>query len=204
MQNIKNIIFDLGGVLLNIDFKQTELAFAKLGVGNFNQYYTLQSLSPLFEKLELGLITPEVFYNEFRTVAKVSLMNEEIRDAWNALLINYPLEWIKRLEEIRKNYKIYLLSNTNKIHYDAFIKMFNEQIGTGDFNKYFIKPYYSHEINLRKPEKECFEFVLKSENLNPKETLFIDDSETNVEAAKTVGLNTIHLPAPHTILEINL
>jgi HAD superfamily hydrolase (TIGR01509 family) len=82
--------------------------------------------------------------------------------------------------------------------------MFDEQIGKGDFNKCFIKPYYSHEINLRKPSKECFEFVLKSENLNPKETLFIDDSETNVEAAKTVGLNTIHLPAPHTILEINL
>jgi glucose-1-phosphatase len=204
MQNIKNIIFDLGGVILNIDFKQTELAFAKLGIGNFNQYYTLQSLSPLFEKLELGLITPEAFYNEFRTVVKVSLTNEEIRDAWNALLINYPLEWIKRLEEIRKKYKIYLLSNTNKIHYDAFIKMFDEQIGKGDFNKYFIKPYYSHEINLRKPSKECFEFVLKSENLNPKETLFIDDSETNVEAAKTVGLNTIHLPAPHTILELNL
>jgi len=203
MQNIKNIIFDLGGVILNIDFKQTELAFAKLGVGNFNQYYTLQSLSPLFEKLEAGLITPEIFYNEFRTVAKASLTNEEIRDAWNALLINFPSEWINRLEEIRKKYKIYLLSNTNKIHYDAFIKMFDEQIGKGDFNKYFIKPYYSHEINLRKPSKECFEFVLRSENLNPKETLFIDDSEANVEAAKMVGLNTIHLPAPHTILEIN-
>ena len=204
MQNIKNIIFDLGGVILDIDFKQTELAFAKLGVGNFNQYYTLQSVSPLFEKLELGLITPEVFYDEFRNVLKTSLTNEEIRDAWNALLINFPPERIIRLEEIGKKYKIYLLSNTNKIHYDAFIKMFDEQIGKGDFNKYFIKPYYSHEINLRKPSKECFEFVLKNENLNAEETLFIDDSETNTEGAKEAGLNTIHLPTPHTILELNL
>lgn len=204
MQTIKNIIFDLGGVILNIDFKQTELAFAKLGVGNFNQYYTLQSVSPLFEKLELGLITSEVFYDEFRNVVKISLTNEQIRDAWNALLINFPLEWINRLEAIGKKYKTYLLSNTNKIHYDAFIKMFDEQIGKGDFNKYFIKAYYSHEINLRKPSKECFEFVLKKENLNAEETLFIDDSETNVEAAKKVGINTIHLPSPHTILELNL
>lgn len=204
MQNIKNIIFDLGGVILNIDFKQTELAFAELGVGNFNQYYTLQSVSPLFEKLELGLLTPEVFYDEFRKVVKVSLTNEQIRDAWNALLLDFPPERIQFLEALNKKYKIYLLSNTNKIHYDAFIKIFDEQIGKGDFNKYFIKPYYSHEINLRKPERECFEFVLKKEKLNAKETLFIDDSETNVEAAKTVGINTIHLPPPHTILELNL
>ena len=204
MQNIKNIIFDLGGIILNIDFKQTELAFAELGVGNFNQYYTLQSVSPLFEKLELGLITPEAFYDEFRTVVKVSLTNEQIRDAWNALLLDFPAERIQFLEALNKKYKIYLLSNTNKIHYDAFIKIFDEQTGKGDFNKYFIKPYYSHEINLRKPNKECFEFVLKKENLNAEETLFIDDSETNVEAAKTVGLNTIHLPSPHTILELGL
>lgn len=204
MQNIKNIIFDLGGVILDIDFKQTELAFAKLGVGNFNQYYTLQSVSPLFEQLELGLITPLVFYDEFRKVVKVSLTNDEIRDAWNALLLNFPPERIELLEALNKKYKIYLLSNTNKIHYDAFIKMFDEQPGKDDFNKYFIKPYYSHEINLRKPDKECFEFVLKKENLNAEETLFIDDSETNVEAAKTVGLKTIHLPPPHTILELNL
>ncbi len=204
MQNIKNIIFDLGGVILNIDFKQTELAFAKLGIGNFNQYYTLQSATPLFQQLETGQITPEMFYAEFRKIVKVSLTNEEIRDAWNALLINFPLEWISWLEEISTKYKIYLLSNTNKIHYDAFIKMFDEQTGKGDFNKYFIKPYYSHEIHLRKPDKECFEFVLKNENLNPSETLFIDDSETNIEAAKTVGLNTLHLPPPHTILELGL
>ncbi len=204
MENIKNIIFDLGGVILNIDFKKTEFAFAKLGVGNFNQYYTLQSLSPLFEQLELGIIAPEVFYNEFRKLVKTSLTNEEIQNAWNALLLDFPAERINWLNKISKKYKIYLLSNTNKIHYDAFIKLFNEQIGEIDFNKFFIKAYYSHEINLRKPSTECFEFVLKKENLNVEETLFIDDSELNIEAAKAIGLNIIHLPSPHTILELNL
>jgi putative hydrolase of the HAD superfamily len=204
MQNIKNIIFDLGGVILNIDFKQTELAFAKLGIGNFNQYYTLQALSPLFEQLETGLVTPEIFYNEFRELANTSISNKEIENAWNALLLNFPPERINWLKNISKKYKIYLLSNTNKIHYDAFMKLFHEQIGDGNFNNYFTKAYYSHEINLRKPAKECFEYVLKNENLKPAETLFIDDSEKNIEAAKVVGLNTIYLPPPHTVLELDL
>lgn len=204
MQNIKNIIFDLGGVILNIDFKQTELAFAKLGVGNFNAYYTLQSVSPLFEQLELGLITPEVFYDQFRKIVTVSLSNKEIEEAWNALLIDFPPERIKWLKEISEKYKIYLLSNTNKIHYDAFMKLFENQIGKSSFNDYFIKAYYSHKINLRKPSIKSFEFVLEKENLIAEETLFIDDSETNIGAAKKVGLNTIHLRSPHTVLELDL
>ena len=204
MQNIKNIIFDLGGVILNIDFKQTELAFAKLGVGNFNAYYTLQSVSPLFEKLELGLITPEDFYDQFRKIVNVSLTNEEIENAWNALLIDFPPERIKWLKEISDKYNIYLLSNTNKIHYDAFMKLFEIQIGNKNLNDYFIKAYYSHEINLRKPSPECYEFVIKKENLIAEDTLFIDDSETNIKAAKKVGINTIHLPSPRTVLELEL
>jgi putative hydrolase of the HAD superfamily len=120
------------------------------------------------------------------------------------LLLDFPPERISWLKDIGKQYNVYLLSNTNKIHYNAFMKLFDEQIGDDDFNKYFIKAYYSHEINLRKPQKECFEYVLKNENLKAAETLFIDDSEKNIEAAKTVGLNTIYLPPPHTLLELNL
>lgn len=204
MQNIKNIIFDLGGVILNIDFRQTELAFANLGVGNFNEYYTLQTANPLFEKLELGLITPEQFYDMFRNFVKLPLTNEEIKDAWNALLLDFPPERIDWLKKIAKKYKIYLLSNTNQIHYDAFIKLFDQQVRDGNFNSYFIKPFYSHEINLRKPAKECFEFVLQSEKLVAEETLFIDDSPANIEGAKESGLNTIYLPSPKTVLELAL
>ncbi|HEY2727755.1 MAG TPA: HAD-IA family hydrolase, partial [Parafilimonas sp.] len=94
--------------------------------------------------------------------------------------------------------------NTNQIHYDSFINTFKKQIGDYDFNKLFIKAYYSHKIGLRKPSKEIFEIVLKNENLNAHETLFIDDSSANIEAAKTVGLQTIYLPSPKTVLELNL
>ena len=205
MQKIKNIIFDLGGVFLNIDFKQTVLAFAELGIGNFNEYYTLQSVSPLFEKLEIGKIEPGKFYEEFRNLTKLpSLSNDEIMHAWNALLLDFPPERINWLKEIKKRYNIYLLSNTNQIHYDSFAKAYREQTANENFDELFIAAYYSHILGLRKPSREIFEEVLKRENLNVAETLFIDDLEANIEAAKSVGLKTIYLPPPKTVLELDL
>lgn len=204
MQTVKNIIFDLGGVILNLDFKKTEFAFAALGIGNFNEYYTLQTAIPLFENLETGKIKPDIFYDEFRKLVKTELTNNEIMHAWNALLLDFPAERIDWLKEISKRYKIYLLSNTNEIHYNSFINTFKQQIGNYNFDDLFIKAYYSHRIGLRKPSKEIFETVLKNENLQPAETLFIDDSITNIDAAKLTGLQTIHLPSPKTVLELDL
>jgi len=204
MPKIKNIIFDLGGVILNIDFKQTALAFADLGIGNFNEYYTLQSVSPLFEKLEMGLISPEAFYDEFRELVKLPLNNDQIRLAWNALLLDFPPERIHWLKEIKTRYNIYLLSNTNEIHHNAFTKTFKDQIGDGNFDELFINAYYSYKLGLRKPSKEIYEAVLKKENLKAAETVFIDDSMANIEAAKTTGLQTIYLPSPKTVLELEL
>ena len=143
MQNIKNIIFDMGGVILNLDFKKTELAFVALGIGNFNEYYTLQTVTPIFEKLEIGEITPETFYDEFRKLVELPLTNEQIMQAWNALLLDFPPEKIKWLKEIKSRYNIYLLSNSNEIHYNSFTKTFKEQINNGNFDDLFIKAYYS-------------------------------------------------------------
>jgi len=204
MQKIKNIIFDLGGVLLNIDLKRTELAFAELGLGNFKEYYTLQSASPLFRNLELGLITPETFYKEFRHLAQLPLTDEEIRTAWNALLIDFPTERIEWLQKIRTKYAVYLLSNTNEIHYNTFTKMFEDQIGNGKLDDQFIKTYYSHRLGLRKPSMECYKAVLTQESLVPGETGFVDDSWENIEGAKLSGLQTFYLPSPRTVLELDL
>ncbi len=204
MQKIKNIIFDLGGVILNIDFKETEMAFAALGIGNFNAYYTLQSITPLFENLETGKIKPEVFCESFRALVKTSLTDQEITQAWNALLLDFPPERITWLKEIGKRYKIYLLSNTNAIHYDAIRKKYRETIEDKAFDDLFVKAYYSHTMGLRKTSREIFETILKNENLVAAETVFIDDSEANIKAAKLVGLQTIYLPTPKTILELDL
>jgi HAD superfamily hydrolase (TIGR01509 family) len=204
MQEIKNIIFDLGGVFLDLDFKQTELAFAGLGVGNFNEYYTLQTATPIFEQLETGKISPEIFFDEFRKIIQLPLSNEQIIHAWNAMLLNFPPERINWLKEIGRKYKVYLLSNTNQIHEEAFTKLFKEQIGNYNFDDLFIKAYYSHKLGLRKPSNEIFETVLKNENLVIAETIFIDDSDGNIQAANKIGLQTIHLPSPKTVLDLAL
>ena len=132
------------------------------------------------------------------------LTNEQIRNAWNALLLDFPPERINWLKEIKNRYNIYLLSNTNEIHYNSFTKTFKEQINDGSFDDLFIKAYYSHKIGLRKPSKEIFETILKEQDLDAAETVFIDDSEANIQAAKSVGLQTIYLPSPQTILDLNL
>ena len=204
MQHIKNIIFDLGGIFINIDFARTEQAFVRHGIDNFHIYFTQHHASDLFELLETGNVSPEEFCEGFRKETNINLSNGEIINSWNALLLDFPIERIKWLEKISRKYNVFLFSNTNQIHYDSFIDSFTKQTGLKDFNSYFIKAYYSHEIGLRKPYPESFEYILNEQNLIAEETLFIDDTLKNIEGAKAVGLQTIHLVAPKTVLDLDL
>ena len=203
MQEIKNIIFDLGGIFLNIDFSKTEKAFADLGV-QFNDFYSQHHASELFELLETGKISPEEFHDSFVEETGLHLSYEELKNAWTALLVDFPIERLQWLQEIGKRYKIFLFSNTNKIHYDVFTEMFHEQTGFEDFNRLFVKTYYSHEMGLRKPYPESYLYILNEQQLRPEETLFIDDTLKNIEGAKQVGLQTIHLVYPETVLDLKL
>lgn len=204
MEKIKNIIFDLGGVFIEIDFKATEKAFADFGLTNFNDYYTQHTASTLFEDLETGKVSPAEFYERFRKETGVPSTDEQIRDAWNAMLGEFPTERLNWLEEMGFKYKIYLYSNTNIIHYDAFQKIYQEATGKDNFDDYFIKAHYSHDLGVRKPYPESFQKLLAIENLEAGETLFIDDSYKNIEGAKQVGLQTILLLPPKTVLDLEL
>ena len=204
MTAIKHIIFDLGGVFLNINFQQTSQAFAKLGVTDFNNMFTQHYSNPLFELLETGKITEHEFYDAFRDATKVDLTNQEIKDAWNALLLDFPPERILWLEQMAKKYNLYLFSNTNQIHYDCFMQQFEQVFNGKNFNDYFIKAYYSQDLGLRKPYPNAFEAILNEQSLNPAETLFIDDTIKNVEAAAGLGMQNIHLAPPLTVLDLNL
>lgn len=203
MQKIKNIIFDLGGIFLNIDFSKTEKAFAELGV-QFNNLYTQHHASELFELLETGKISPEEFHNAFVEETGLHLTYDELKNAWTALLLDFPVERLYWLQEIGNRYKIFLFSNTNKIHYDVFTETFRQQTGFEDFNKLFEKAYYSHEIGLRKPYVESYLHILNEQQLNAAETLFVDDTLKNIEGAKQAGLQTIHLAPPKTVLDLEL
>ena len=204
MQKIRNIIFDLGGIFIEIHFSKTEKAFTSLGVANWSQFYSQSTASTLFENLETGKISPEQFYEGFRKESGVKLTDEQIRDAWNAMLGVFPVERLKWLKEVRKRYNIYLYSNTNLIHYAAFQKIFSKCTGEQNFDDYFIKAHYSHELGLRKPYAESFGKVLEIEKLKADETLFIDDTAKNVEGAQEVGLQTILLLPPKTVLDLVL
>lgn len=204
MNNIKNIIFDLGGVFININYKKTEEAFVQLGVANFTDLYNQHYASSLFEDLETGKIVPADFYTEFRKIANTSITNQQIEEAWNAMLLDIFPESLDWLQNIKSRYNIYLFSNTNQIHYECFIKIFSASVNNKNFNNYFIKAYYSHILGLRKPYKESYQKILEEQQLVASETLFIDDTLKNIEGAKEAGLQTLHLIAPKTVLDLEL
>jgi len=189
---IKNIIFDLGGVIINLDTKKTASEMKKLGFTNFENSYTLINQTDLFDLLEKGLITPDQFRMEIRKHISNKVSDEQIDNAWSAMLLDFPKERIKLIQKANQNYRIFLLSNTNKIHFDKYSSDFNTDFGFS-FNSLFEKSYYSFEIGHRKPDLEIYKYVLKHSNLIPEETLFIDDSETNIKAAQSVGLKTLHI-----------
>jgi len=203
MQPIKNIIFDLGGVLMDIDFKLTHHAFEKLGVHNFAELYNQYHADAFFSNFEKGKISTEEFFDHIRRICQCDLSNDAIRNAWNALLIGFPADRNEWLFRIREKYSIYLFSNTNIIHYQSFAKTFEDNTGK-ELNSCFIKAYYSHEMGLRKPDPASYLAILKEQQLDPAETLFIDDTLKNVEAASQLGMQSIHLLMPLTVTNLGL
>ena len=183
MQTIKNILFDLGGIFMNLDYHLTEKAFIDLGIVSFTEMYTQHHANSMFEDLETGKISTEEFYNAFRQVSNSNLSNEQIKTAWNAMLLDFPIERLNWLQEIGEKYKVYLYSNTNQIHYDAFMGIVSNTTGIKNFNSLFIKAYYSHELGLRKPYVGSFHKILEEQHLEAGETLFIDDTLKNIEGA---------------------
>lgn len=194
MKDIKNIIFDLGGVFINIHYQKTSDAFKELGILEFDEYFKQDYSNSLFIELEEGKITDEEFYKKFRKLTNTNISNQKIQEAWNALLGNFWQDRLDWLQVIRKKYNCYLYSNTNSIHYNAFMKSYEiENPKRKPFNDYFIKAFYSQQIGFRKPNVAAFEFVLKQASLNANETLFIDDTAKNIVGAKQAGLQTLLL-----------
>jgi FMN phosphatase YigB (HAD superfamily) len=193
LNGIKNIVFDLGGVILDIDYNLTVKAFEDLGIPNFKEQYSKMSQSNLFDNIETGKISPAEFRNLIREVANKDFSSKEINDAWNALILYLPQHRIELLKKLRTRYRIFLLSNTNKIHYDDYTAVIQRENGIEGLEPLFEKTYLSHEMGLRKPDPEIFQVVLNENNLVPKETLFIDDSPQHIASAKTLGIVAYHL-----------
>jgi HAD superfamily hydrolase (TIGR01509 family) len=180
---IEAIIFDLGDVFLNLNHKSSADAFKKLGLNVWED--DLKAAAILFE-------TGKIDELQFMETIHKQLPNvtlEEIREAWNAIIGDFPLERLEFLEKLQNKYKLFLLSNTNPTHIDKF----EHNVGltfAREFYAQFNKIYFSYEIKERKPDAAVFNLILKQNNLNPKKTLFVDDTSEHIEAAKGLGLNT--------------
>lgn len=193
MHTIKNIIFDLGGVLLNIDYNLTRIAFEKLGVKNFDEMYTQAEADELFKKLEKGTISIPDFYEQLNNCTGLQLSKQDTNDAWNSMLLDFREESLEFLEKLKPHYRLFLLSNTNAIHMEAFYKIYDSQNRDKKFEDYFEKCFYSFEMGCRKPDVECYQQVIEELNIDPSETLFIDDLKQNIDGASAAGLQTLHV-----------
>lgn len=191
MAEVRNIIFDLGGVIINLAYQRTREAFIELGVTDFDSIYSKAKQSGIFDAFDKGEISSAAFRDEIRKHVTRKISDAEIDAAWNAMLLDIPKERPELLLSLKKKYRTFLLSNTNEIHVANFSAYLERNFGTPDFTPYFEQWYYSCRIHMRKPDTATFRFVLEENNLRAEETLFIDDTEQHVAGAKKAGMHAL-------------
>jgi len=202
LSDFPNIIFDLGGVILNIDYHRTIRAFEALGMKDFNSTYGQLHQSALFDAFERGEMGAQDFRDALRPQLTVDVTDTEIDAAWNAMLLDLPSERLRLLQSLKNQKRIFLLSNTNRIHVEAFERDIEARHGADVFRSCFEHAYYSCDVGMRKPEERIFKMVVENHGLRPDETLFIDDSPQHIEGARKSGLNAHHLTGGETILDL--
>ena len=202
MAPFKNLIFDIGNVIIDIDYAVPIREFQKLSTVNFSEIVNYSKQHEVFNRFEKGEISVKEFHDVLRQFFKKDVSDEEILKAWNSILIHYPAEKFELLNTLKKSYRVLALSNINETHVNAINAAAVEQLEVKAFSDFFHKAYYSNEIGMRKPDLEIYEFVLQQENLNASETFFVDDKIENVEAAKQVGLQAFQLEQPQHLFEL--
>jgi putative hydrolase of the HAD superfamily len=203
MHEIKNIILDLGVVILNVDYEKTIDAFAELGIVNGAYISSKAQQDPVFDQWEKGEISASEFCDHIRRIIQdTSITEEAIYGAWNAMLGDLPYERISLLRKIKNRYRLFLLSNTNAVHLPFFNQIIKEKYGLENLSSIFEKEYYSHLIGMRKPEQRVFDHVINENQLHREETLFVDDSSQHVEGGNRVGIPSVLLEPDKTLLDL--
>ncbi len=200
--DIENIIFDFGGVIIDIDPMMTVKALEKLGFRDIERLKTKDFYEKVIYKFEKGIDTPAVFRDKLRNYLQMNLTDAQLDEAWNALIFDIPAERIRIIEQVKKHYPVYLLSNSNVIHYDLYVRDLQLRFGYRTFDELFHKAWFSFNLHLAKPHEEIYEFVIHHHQLTPEKTLFIDDRIENIEGARKTGLKTLHLAPPLRIRDI--
>jgi putative hydrolase of the HAD superfamily len=199
--SIKNILFDLGGVILDINIQATLKKFYELGFPAELMQYPLSMNTDLFFKYETGKLSADEFRNEIRKVTGVEMPDKAFDDAWTAMLLRIPKERTDLLKVLAKRYDLYMLSNTSSLHVPVFEKMYLESAGVS-MHDVFTKIYYSHEIGYYKPDAEAWGYVINDAGIEPGETLFLDDSIQNIKASLELGFKAIHIHEKINLLNL--
>jgi putative hydrolase of the HAD superfamily len=204
--SLKNIIFDLGDVIIPIDLTAPMRNFAMLANLPEEQVVALWQEHNLVNQYETGLVDDEGFRNHVRQLfsqdknAPAGWADDVIDTAWNTVLLDLPLNRLERVKELGKKYRLFLLSNTSPIH----IRQVNtvlKNMGEPTLEDLFERVFYSYEVRLAKPSPEIYQHVLAEAGLVAGETMFLDDNAANIQSAATLGIQAVHVQAPKTILE---
>lgn len=191
MKDCELILFDLGGVLIDIDYQATEDAFVKLGVTDFQKQYTQFHQNKLFDLFETGQISSQHFINKLLPITASGTSPNQVVHAWNAMIQVFPQKKVDLLFELAQKRRIALLSNTNDLHMVAVKKAWSH-VSHLSFESLFEQVFLSHEIHRRKPNMETFLWVCSQLHIEPKKVLFIDDSPQHIEGADAAGLHTFY------------
>jgi len=198
---IKNVIFDLGGVLLNLDIKKTLDAYSALGLPGIDQLFGIGHADSFFKQYETGAIDDNGFIDSIMKLEGNTGTRAQAIAAWNAMLLDFPSERVTWLKQLKNNYRLFLFSNTNAIHLESFQKAFRDTHGF-EMDDLFEKAYYSHVVRLRKPDAAAYQLVLDENNLTASETVFVDDALINVDAANAVGIKGLHLAKDMQVISL--
>lgn len=190
--SLKNILFDLGGVILDLNVNGTLEAFLNLGFQKELLNYPENFYTDIFFNYETGKVTTSEFRDSVRKLSEINFSDQDFDEAWCTMLSRVPKKRTEILQSLAKDYKLYMLSNTSPLHITRFTEMFYESAGYS-FEDVFTRLFYSHDIGLHKPDPKAFQHVLNEANIIPEETLFLDDNIHNVKAAKELGFNVIHI-----------
>ncbi|MCH8329841.1 MAG: HAD family phosphatase [Bacteroidetes bacterium] len=193
LDGIKNIIFDLGKVIINVYEDRTVRAFEELGFEDAQQFYNSSKDDPIYGDYEKGLVTTERFREMMRRGVGIEITDVDFDKAWSAMLGDIPVGRKELLKRLSENYKLILLSNTDEMHMREIFRIQNRRYGKENLFPWFDREYYSYMMGIRKPDPAIFEMVLQQSHLEPAETLYVDDGERHVRSAETFGIKGVWL-----------
>lgn len=202
MNEIKHIIFDLGQVIINVDPPRVREVMRSKGVGNVDDLHIRLLEEDAYHELETGELSTDGFRQRVKDIIGIKLSDDDVDEAWNAMLLDIPPERIKFMTRLKSRYKLYMLSNTNHIHWLSYDRYFQDHYDYPSINTFFTHCWYSYLMGVRKPDPKIYKMVMEEGGFTPGEVAFIDDLKENVDEASNHGIIPVHLPPGKEIMDL--